>query len=176
MKQKVVKWITVLLHLGLLGVLFVPFLHDYELSLSLWNSIWEGYRIWDVESILNYSVYYVPVIIGLLLVTLLESRVRYGISLLSAGLGLSFTLTRYLYPALVNGYQFAVYQMGLYLLLALECAVILFSLIGICLKENAPNRRLATVDPKADTAEIILPKAVMKKNKKNKKSARHMAK
>ena len=49
MKYQLIKWVTIVLQLGLLGVLFVPFIHDYELSLSLWNIIQDGYRTGSLE-------------------------------------------------------------------------------------------------------------------------------
>lgn len=172
MKYQLIKWVTIVLQLGLLGALFIPFIHDYELSSSLWDIIQDGYRTGSLEDVLTFMLYYVPVAIGALLVLLLESRIRYGISLLSAAMGLTLTLTQYLFPALAAGYSLVVYQMGLYVLLGLQCAVILFSLIGICSKGPAIPAYLQPVNPSSDTAEILLPESV----KKKKKNARHMAK
>ncbi len=172
MKYKIIKWVTIILQLGLLGVLFVPFIHDYELSSSLWDIIRDGYRTGTLADVLTFTLYYVPVAIGIIVVLLLDSRVRYGISLLSATMGLTLTLTQYLFPALAAGYSLVIYQAGLYILLGLECAVILFSLIGICCKDPALPSYLQPVDPLSDTAEIRLPASA----KKKKKGARHMAK
>lgn len=178
MKYKVIKWITVVLQLGLLGALFLPFVHDYELSASLWSVITNGYRNGALEVIFTYALYYIPVVVGILLVLLLESRLRYGISLLAATMGLTLTLSRTLFPAIAAGwYTFAVYQMGLYVLLGLECAVILFSLIGICCKEPPLPAYLQPVDPKTDTAEIVLPSTDERSTaQKSKRGAKHMAK
>lgn len=173
MKNKVIKWITILLQLGLLGVLFVPFVHDYEFSRTLWDNILKSYQSGNLADVLTYGIYYIPVAVGTLLVLLLESRVRYGIALLSASMGFTLTLSQYLFPALSAGYQFAVYQPGLYVLLGLQCAVILFSLIGICCKEPPLPSYLQPVDFKNDTAELpSLPASA----KKSKRGAKHMAK
>lgn len=151
--KKLVQIVTVALQAGLLAVLFVPAIHDYELSLSLWNVIATGYQTYSWEDILTYSVYYIPVLAGILLVALLESRLRYGVSLLSASMGLMLTLSQYLFPALGASYLFPVYQWGLYLLLALECAVILFSFIGICQKDApAPVEAPLPEDAQPDAA------------------------
>ena len=152
-KRRLVQLITAALQLGLLVALFLPFMHDYDLSKSLWSMATEGMSTGSVSDILSGSLFYVPVVVSLLLVALLDSKIRYGIALLSSAMGFSLLLTQAVFPAFSMSYLFSVYQIGLYLTLTFEVLTIVSCCIGICEKPvdaSAPKK----VSPKRNTVEI----------------------
>ena len=153
MKKRIVQLVTVLLQLGLLVALFLPITRDYDVSKSLWSMATEGMATGSVQDILAGSIYYVPVVVSLLLVMLLDSKIRYALALLSSSMGLSLLLTQAVFPAFSMPYLFSIYQIGLYLSLLFEVLTIVFCCIGICDKsgrEPVKNK----VSPKRNTVEI----------------------
>ena len=67
--------------------------------------------------------------------------------------GLTLLLSQYLFPAVEQAYLGAVYQVGLYALLAVQIALLLVSCAGICLKEE-PKGQGPSIDFKRDTLEL----------------------
>lgn len=84
---------------------------------------------------------------------MLESKIRYAVTLFAASGGLTLLLSQYLFPAVEQAYLGAVYQVGLYALLAVQIALLLVSCAGICLKEE-PKGQGPSIDFKRDTLEL----------------------
>ena len=155
-RNKLVQICALLLELLSLTALFLPAFDNYGARKSFWNLITEDFSSGAAGGILTNSLYYLPVIISGILLILLESKIRYGFSLLSASAGLTLLLSQYLFPAVEAPYLGESYQVGLYALAAVQCALILLSFFGICLKESSDNRKETPVDFKSNTLELPL--------------------
>ena len=112
-------------------------------------------RFWvgeEFSSIPLFGISGIGIVSGIL-VALLESKIRYAVTLFAASGGLTLLLSQYLFPAVEQAYLGAVYQVGLYALLAVQIALLLVSCAGICLKEE-PKGQGPSIDFKRDTLEL----------------------
>lgn len=154
-KHRFIQVLTVCFQLCLLAVLFVPVTYDYNVSVTLWDKIRESYQVGNANDLLTLALYYVPVIATMIFVVIFESNFKYVLAAISSSMGLTLTLIQYIFPALASPYLFQVYQIGLYLLIAIQCITIVLCIIGTCLKiDNAQQSEY--VDTRSDTEEIII--------------------
>lgn len=154
-RKRIIQIATILLDLLALVALFLPAFENLGATDSLWTRISENFSAGSASGILTDSIYYLPVIVSGILVALLESKLRYGVTLLSASSGLTLLLSQYLFPAVEKSYLGAVYQVGLYALLAVQGALILVSFAGICVKDE-PKAQEPPIDFRRSTMELPL--------------------
>ena len=152
-RKRILQIATILLDVLALSALFLPAFEIYGATDSLWPQITENFRTGSPSGILTDAIYYLPIIVSGILVALLESKIRYAVTLFAASGGLTLLLSQYLFPAVEQAYLGAVYQVGLYALLAVQIALLLVSCAGICLKEE-PKGKEPSIDFKRDTLEL----------------------
>lgn len=171
LKKRLVQTLTAILQGAILVSLFLPAVQDYERFQSIWERTRFAFQIQNTADIFTNCLYFIPIIIALLLVILLESKFRYAVSLLAAGMGITLTLSQFIFPALSQNYLFSVYQPGLYLLLLFQSLTILTSIAGICLKQT-PEELLQN----SATAELDLKKINKHLRRQRKKEQKKAAK
>lgn len=170
-KKRLVQALTAILQGAILVTLFLPAIQDYDKTVSLWNRTLQAFQFHSTGDIFTQCLYFVPVLIGLLLVILLDSKFRYAVSLLAAGMGLTLTLSQFFFPALSQTYLFSVYQPGLYLLLLFQALTVLTSIAGVCQKQT-PEELLES----SATAELDLKKINDRLRRQREKAKKKAAK
>lgn len=152
-RKRIIQIAVILLDVMALAALFLPAFENYGATDSLWTQISEHFMTGSPSGILTDAIYYLPIIVSGILVALLESKIRYAVTLFAASGGLTLLLSQYLFPAVEQAYLGAVYQVGLYALLAVQVALLLASCAGICLKDE-PKGMDASIDFRRDTMEL----------------------
>ncbi len=152
---KFIQILTVCFQLCLLFALFVPVTQDYGVSVSIWNEIVQSFKTANAEYMLTFSFYYLPNIITMILLVVFQNKIKYLLSAVASAFGLSIVLIQYIFPAIASPYLFSIYDIGLYVILGLQFAVIISCIIGVSLGDPIDND-LPYVDFKKDTQEILL--------------------
>lgn len=153
-RKRLVRVLTAILQGAILVCLFLPAVQDYDQRVSIWGRTLQAFDFHSTADILTCCLYFIPVLIGLLLVVLLDSKFRYAVSLLAAGMGLTLVLSQFIFPALSQSYLFSVYQPGLYLLLLFQALTILTSIAGICQKQTPEELLAASATAELDIKKI----------------------
>lgn len=152
-RKRILQIATILLDLLALAALFLPAFENYGSTDSLWTQVSENFAAGSASGILTDAIFYLPIIVSGILVALLESKIRYAVTLFSASAGLTLVLSQYLFPAVEKAYLGSVYQVGIYALLAVQAALILASCAGICMRDE-PKSQEPPIDFKRDTMEL----------------------
>jgi hypothetical protein len=135
-RRKLLQIIVVCLQAAVLVALFLPARCDYAYSQSVWGLMTEAFSYGEWGGGVTFLCYFIPPVASGLLVALLEGRGRYAASLISATMGLTLSLAQFWFPALQDGYLYGVYRFGAYLLLLLEALLVVFSFLGVCIKDT----------------------------------------
>ncbi len=171
LKKRLVQTLTVILLGAILVSLFFPAVQDYAQFQSFWDRTLFAFQTHNTADLFTNCLYFIPILIALLLIVLLESKFRYAVSLLAAGMGATLTLSQYIFPAFSQNYLFSVYQPALYLLLLFQTLAIFTSIIGICLKQT-PEELLQN----SATAELDLKKINKRLRRQRQKEQKKNAK
>ena len=98
-RKRILQIATILLDVLALSALFLPAFENYGATDSLWTQITENFLTGSPSGILTDAIYYLPIIVSGILVALLESKIRYAVTLFAASGGLTLLLSQYLFPA-----------------------------------------------------------------------------
>lgn len=156
-KKRFIQILTVCFQICLLIALFIPITEDYTNKVTLWNKIVESFKSGNSELILVNSLYYIPNIIAIILVVIFNSKIKYLLAAVASSFGISLVLIQYIFPAVATPYLFYVYNLGLYVILALQFLIIILCILGISLDEiKGENPILTDKQSKENTQEILL--------------------
>lgn len=156
-KNKFIKVLTVCLQICLLIALFIPITQEYSNKITIWSKIVESFRLANSELILVNSLYYLPNIISIILVVVFSGRIKYLLAAVSSTFGISVLLIQYIFPAVATPYLFYVYNLGLYVILALQFLIIILCILGVSLDNtNESKQVLSNKQAKENTQEILL--------------------
>ena len=103
-RKRILQIATILLDVLALSALFLPAFENYGATDSLWTQITENFLTGSPSGILTDAIYYLPIIVSGILVALLESKIRYAVTLFAASGGLTLLLSQYLFPAVEQAY------------------------------------------------------------------------
>ena len=80
-RKRILQIATILLDVLALSALFLPAFENYGATDSLWTQITENFLTGSPSGILTDAIYYLPIIVSGILVALLESKIRYAVTL-----------------------------------------------------------------------------------------------
>lgn len=159
-KNRFIQILTVCFQICLLIALFIPITEDYASKVTIWSKIVESFKSGNRELILVNSLYYLPNIIAIMLVVIFTSRLKYLLAAISSSFGICLVLIQYIFPAVETPYLFYVYNLGLYVILALQFLIIIFCILGVSLDEIKEDKPILDKKQfKENTQEILLDNA-----------------